>query len=246
MANDEDKQEGNEAEDHQSIGMVQVKLPPFWSNRPVLWFARAEAQFHLKGIKSQMTKFHHIISALTPEVMDTVVAAIEEPDPESAYEDIKKALVSRHGPHRPTQMMEFGLCPPIAPGQDPCSVMDQIKSLKFGDYELEAGQFLSKMPECIRHDLLKDVDDFDELQDLALAARRLMKKSGEAIQVVRANQEQSRRKSSKPGLCQSHRRFGDRAWECQKPCSWTGRKPTGKPMHLRAIEDCSGNEGNPC
>jgi hypothetical protein len=41
-----------------------VRLPPFWAERPVMWFPQAEAQFFLAGVSSEKTKFFHVISQL--------------------------------------------------------------------------------------------------------------------------------------------------------------------------------------
>lgn len=34
-----------------------LKIPPFWANRPDLWFLQVETQFRLKGITSAGTKY---------------------------------------------------------------------------------------------------------------------------------------------------------------------------------------------
>jgi hypothetical protein len=45
------------------ISRVAIRLPPFWAERPAVWFAQAEAQFSLTGISSERKKFHYVISA---------------------------------------------------------------------------------------------------------------------------------------------------------------------------------------
>jgi hypothetical protein len=46
------------------VSRVAVGLPPFWAQRPAVWFAQAEAQFFLAGVNSETTKFFHVISQL--------------------------------------------------------------------------------------------------------------------------------------------------------------------------------------
>jgi len=41
-----------------------VRLPPFFSDRPGLWFAQAEAQFSLASVTSEKTKFNYVTSQL--------------------------------------------------------------------------------------------------------------------------------------------------------------------------------------
>jgi hypothetical protein len=56
-----------EAPDSSQGGYVHrpaVRLPPFWPDRPGLWFATAEAQFDLASVTSEKTKFTYVISQL--------------------------------------------------------------------------------------------------------------------------------------------------------------------------------------
>jgi tagatose-1,6-bisphosphate aldolase non-catalytic subunit AgaZ/GatZ len=46
------------------VSRVAVQLPPFWPERPAMWFAQAEAQFTLASINSEHIKFCHVISQL--------------------------------------------------------------------------------------------------------------------------------------------------------------------------------------
>jgi hypothetical protein len=40
---------------------VTVRLPPFWAERPAVWFDQTEAQFFLAGVNSENTKVFHVI-----------------------------------------------------------------------------------------------------------------------------------------------------------------------------------------
>jgi hypothetical protein len=37
------------------ISRVTVRLPPFWAERPAVWFAQAEAQFSLARVNNEKT-----------------------------------------------------------------------------------------------------------------------------------------------------------------------------------------------
>jgi len=41
-----------------------VCLPPFWPDRPGVWFAQVESQFELSSVTSEKTKFNYVISQL--------------------------------------------------------------------------------------------------------------------------------------------------------------------------------------
>lgn len=43
---------------------VSVKMPPFWTDKPAVWFAQVKAQFAIAGITSDTTMFNYVISQL--------------------------------------------------------------------------------------------------------------------------------------------------------------------------------------
>ena len=51
-----------------AVHTVSLKLPPFWQEDPALWFHQMEAQFAIKGITQQLTKYHYIVGSLAPEI----------------------------------------------------------------------------------------------------------------------------------------------------------------------------------
>jgi hypothetical protein len=73
---------------------VAAQLPPFWAERPAVWFAQDEAQFTLAGISSKKIKFYYVISQLdhryTAEVED-----ITSPPERDPYTTLRTELVRR-------------------------------------------------------------------------------------------------------------------------------------------------------
>ncbi|XP_047997264.1 uncharacterized protein LOC125234886 [Leguminivora glycinivorella] len=74
---------------------VTVKLPPFWADRPAVWFAQAEAQFHLAGIKTDITKFSHVISIIDQRLIGEIEDVIMNPPEEDKYKILKEELIRR-------------------------------------------------------------------------------------------------------------------------------------------------------
>ncbi|RWS11202.1 uncharacterized protein B4U79_04372, partial [Dinothrombium tinctorium] len=77
------------------LSTVAIKLPPFWTADPELWFHQIEAQFELKGITSDKTKFNYIASSLSGEIASEVRDLLISPPKENMYGALKKALISR-------------------------------------------------------------------------------------------------------------------------------------------------------
>ncbi|XP_048005996.1 uncharacterized protein LOC125241518 [Leguminivora glycinivorella] len=74
---------------------VSVKLPPFWADKPKVWFAQAECQFHVAGITSDMTKFSHVISIIDQKLIGEIEDLVLDPPKEDKYETLKKELIRR-------------------------------------------------------------------------------------------------------------------------------------------------------
>jgi hypothetical protein len=74
---------------------VAVRLPPFWPERPIVWFGQAEAQFELAGITRQRTKFNYVVSQLNPQQAAEVEDLIASPPEHEPYDRLKAELVRR-------------------------------------------------------------------------------------------------------------------------------------------------------
>ena len=77
------------------VSAVTIKLPPFWPTDPAVWFLQVEAQFSLKGIVQQRTRFDHVIAVLAPEVATEVRDLILNPPDDTPYDHLKAALIKR-------------------------------------------------------------------------------------------------------------------------------------------------------
>jgi hypothetical protein len=106
------------------VPRVAVRPPPFWPERPAVWFAQAEAQFTLAGISSEKLKFCHVISQLDHRYATVVEDIITSPPTSEPYTVLKAELVRRLSPtteqricqlltaeeigdHRPSQFLRY-------------------------------------------------------------------------------------------------------------------------------------------
>ena len=71
---------------------VSLKLPQFWAAEPQIWFAQAEAQFALRKIVSDDTKYYYILSALDQSTASRLKDFIGNPPEEDKYDALKDRL----------------------------------------------------------------------------------------------------------------------------------------------------------
>jgi len=57
-------QEASDSSEGGRIHRPAVRLPPFWPDRPGLWFAQAEAKFFHASVTSEKTNLNYVISQL--------------------------------------------------------------------------------------------------------------------------------------------------------------------------------------
>lgn len=78
-----------------SVAHIAVKLPPLMTQDPRVWLQLAESQFAIAGITREITKFHHLVSALSDRIASDVIDVITGPKSEKPYSDLSKAIVER-------------------------------------------------------------------------------------------------------------------------------------------------------
>ncbi|XP_058816293.1 uncharacterized protein LOC131679571 [Topomyia yanbarensis] len=91
MSNPGELENANQA----AAASVAVKLPDFWKNDPVMWFAQAEAQFALANVVRDHTKFYHIIAKIDHSVICHVTDLVSNPPNENKYDAVKNRLIAR-------------------------------------------------------------------------------------------------------------------------------------------------------
>lgn len=90
-----------------AVDRVAVRLPPFWPEDPEVWFAQAEAQFHISGIKDDTTKFYQVIAQLENRYARELKDLIKNPPTENKYEKLKTQLIKRLSSSRELQISQL-------------------------------------------------------------------------------------------------------------------------------------------
>ena len=213
---------------------VALKLPAFWVDHPRVWLQQAEAQFALKNITADVTKYYYVVAALDQTTALRVVDILEDPPEHGKYDNLRRRLTDvfglsprqradrllQYGAHslgdmRPSQLMDEMLG--LLGGHTPCLHFESI--------------FLKSMPEDVRMQLI--TASFDDPRALAKTADALWQARGQQSVVFAAENSAPRnvrpRATDKaPDICYYHRRFGNAAKKCIPPCTFTGNDGAGR------------------
>uniref|UniRef100_A0A5S6R002 Reverse transcriptase domain-containing protein n=1 Tax=Trichuris muris TaxID=70415 RepID=A0A5S6R002_TRIMR len=78
-----------------SVESIAVKIPPFWTQSPALWFKRVEAQFQIARITVDETKFNHIVGGMEAAILEQCFDIVDNPPFEGKYEALKRRILDR-------------------------------------------------------------------------------------------------------------------------------------------------------
>ncbi|KAH7968666.1 hypothetical protein HPB52_010578 [Rhipicephalus sanguineus] len=79
----------------QAVSAVSFRLPRFWPADPSLWLAQVSSQFVTARLTAQTSKFHHVVSALPPEIASEIRHLILAPPETNPYEKLSAELLKR-------------------------------------------------------------------------------------------------------------------------------------------------------
>ena len=78
------------------VDAVSLKLPTFWTSTPTTWFAQAEAQFIVRNITNDDTKYYYVVAALDSSTANRAKSLLVAPPTNNKYDAIKKFLTSAY------------------------------------------------------------------------------------------------------------------------------------------------------
>lgn len=76
---------------------VALKLPTFWTAQPEVWFAQAEAQFCLRKIEADETRYFYVVAALDQDTATRVLDLVNHPPDNGRYQALKSRLLDTFG-----------------------------------------------------------------------------------------------------------------------------------------------------
>ena len=201
-----------------SVEAVSLKLPAFWVSSPEAWFCHVEAQFGVRNITTDDTKYHYIVAALDSETATRALSVLNSPPATDKYNSLKTFLISAYGlsePERATALFNLsGLG-----DSKPSELMDKMLGL-LGSHPpcfLFRHLFLQQLPNYVRIPLANSTHT--DFRKLASDADKLyLSGKFQHLQTVDVAAP-SVTETVVAQLCWFHKRFGDKAKRCERPCS---------------------------
>ena len=218
-----------------------LKLPEFWEQNARAWFAQAEAQFAIKEITEDETRFYHVVAALTSATAGRVVSLLERPPMRNKYAALKKHLLDTFGLSEAERARQLLSLPGLGDGK-PSELMDHMLAL-LGDHEpcfLFKEIFLQQLPDQVRLALANSpITDFRQLAREAdkffSAGKKCFAATPPAtpptssdgnlhqpysISATTTTVPRRPKQSTSTGMCFYHAKFGNKAKKCLPPCTF--------------------------
>ncbi|XP_067122353.1 uncharacterized protein [Centruroides vittatus] len=150
------------------ISRVAVKPPPFWKNKPSLWFAQLEAQFAIANISADTTKYYYVISTLESDILESVHDLVTKPPESNKYDTIKNRLINIYAESQTSKLqtllqgLELG-------DQRPSHLLTKMRDLASGHFseDILKSLWLRRLPENIQAILAASTENLPQLATMA-------------------------------------------------------------------------------
>lgn len=202
---------------------VSVKLPPFWHGSPTAWFIQAEAQFALRGVTVDDTKYYHVVAVLDTETANRALSILTAPPADNKYGTLKNFLLSAFDKTEEERASLLFNLTGLGDNK-PSELMDKMLAL-LGDHEpcfLFRHIFLTQLPDFVRTSLANSKNK-NNPRALALEADQLVIASTHVAPTPNVHQVRHHRVTPQADVCSYHRRFGNNARKCLEPCKFSQR-----------------------
>ena len=78
------------------LAAVALELLPFDAIDPELWFIQCEAQFGIKNITVDQTKYYHVVAALNSVVQRQIESTLIAPPVANKFDNLKQVLLATY------------------------------------------------------------------------------------------------------------------------------------------------------
>ena len=221
------------------VNQVSIKAPEFLETSAVMWFSIMEAQFYLKSVTVETTKFFSVIANLPVRVLSKVPLTVIN---SQSYSELKDAVVSAYERTKP-ELLDSLMKSASITGR-PSAYLNELQAIsdRIGVGEdIIRHKFLQALPPSIAPVLASQKEmSFPQLGQLADELMPLLASGATTFGVrnVQATTAQQVRKCNialpiglkpfgkdqKPVVCRAHLYFGEKARTCKNWCRWPAKR----------------------
>ena len=148
-----------------AVESVALKLPLFWTGCPSAWFAQIEAQFSIRKITADGTKYYYVVSALDSATATRAQSLLVSSPTENYYQAIKEFLISAFDLSEYERASALFAMPGLGDSK-PSELMDSMLAL-LGSHKpcfLFRHLFLQQLPTHIRAPITQSkIEDYRAL-----------------------------------------------------------------------------------
>ncbi|XP_039308808.1 uncharacterized protein LOC120358479 [Solenopsis invicta] len=169
---------------HPVIGAATLaKLPPFWKENPILWFAQVEAAFTLARISNEDTKFRYVILNLDNTALPFVSDIVANPPPVNKYQALKERIIRSFDETAESKLRKLIRGREIG-DEKPSNYLQKLRNLAGGQCNDSVLRtlFLEQLPENVR--AMLSISEVADLTILASQADKIYEISKPTINAV--------------------------------------------------------------
>jgi hypothetical protein len=152
----------------------RIKLPPFRPEDPVSWFRLAEGQFALRNMADPITRYYHVLAALSADSVRLVRHVLHGETGPDSYDQLRTSLLASHSLSN-YQKMEHMMRLPLLGDRKPSVLLaEMLEFCPAGESSTAvfAFFFLQRLPREIR--VLLSEDDPADMRAITDKADRLI------------------------------------------------------------------------
>jgi hypothetical protein len=152
----------------------QIKLPPFWPEDPASWFRLAEGQFALRNVADPVTRYYHVLAALSVDSVRLVRHVLHDDTGPESYDRLRASLLASHSLSNYQKMERMMRLPPLGDRKPSVMLAEMLEYCQEGESTTAvfAFLFLQRLPREIR--VLLSEDDPANMRAIAEKADRLI------------------------------------------------------------------------
>lgn len=154
---------------HPEANKVSVKIPPFWVDKPEMWFYQVEAQFAISGITTEETKFNYLVAQLEPKFIENIWDIIKDSANTTKYSAAKLRLMHtfKESENQRIKRLLTGL---ELGDLKPSQLLRKMRAL--GDSDDVSDKvlrtlWLDKMPDAVKNILIVSDENLEKIATMA-------------------------------------------------------------------------------